>query len=204
MNTAKISAIARHRIGLDGYGVVSLVVMNGCPLRCTYCLNKFALEGKYTTFSPEELLERVQQDNLYFLASGGGITFGGGEPLLWAAFIKEFRSICNPDWKINVETSLNVPSENLESIAGDVDMFIIDIKDMDSDIYRSYTGIGNERVLDSLKYLVANGYSDKCVIRLPRIPDYNTEETISASKKMLEGMGFSRFNIFTYRKTEEQ
>lgn len=204
MNTARISTIARHRIGLDGFGVVTLVVMNGCPLRCCYCLNRFALEGKSSTFTPDGLLERVKQDNLYYLASGGGITFGGGEPLLWAAFIKDFCSICNTDWTISVETSLNVPSENLESIAEEVDLFIIDIKDMDNEIYRSYTGTGNERVLMNLRYLSENGFSEKCIIRLPLIPSYNTEENISSSKQILEGMGFTRFNIFNYRKTEEQ
>lgn len=124
--------------------------------------------------------------------------------MLWAAFIKDFCSICNTDWTISVETSLNVPSENLESIAEEVDLFIIDIKDMDNEIYRSYTGTGNERVLMNLRYLSENGFSEKCIIRLPLIPSYNTEENISSSKQILEGMGFTRFNIFNYRKTEEQ
>ena len=177
MNTAKISTIVRHRIGLDGYGVVTLVVMNGCPLRCRYCLNRFALEGKYSTLTPDGLLERVKQDNLYFMASGGGITFGGGEPLLWAAFIKDFCSICNTDWTISVETSLNVPLDNLESIAEEVDLFIIDIKDMDLEIYRSYTGTGNERVLKNLQHLSGNGFSEKCIIRLPLIPTSHTFAT---------------------------
>ena len=204
VNTANISTIARHRIGLDGYGVVTLVVMNGCPLRCKYCINRFALEGESSTFTPDGLLKRMMQDNLYFLASGGGITFGGGEPLLWAAFIKDFCSICDTNWTISVETSLNVPLENLESIAEDVDLFIIDIKDMDLEIYRSYTGTGNERVLKNLQYLSENGYSEKCIIRLPLIPSYNTEENIFSSEKILEGMGFSRFNKFNYRKPDEQ
>ncbi|MCQ2147902.1 MAG: radical SAM protein [Bacteroidales bacterium] len=104
--TAEIVSIARHRIGIDGYGVVMLVVMKGCPLRCRFCLNKHALNGKSASFTPEKLLERVAIDNLYYLASGGGITFGGGEPLLNADFIKSFINKCNPDWTINVEISL--------------------------------------------------------------------------------------------------
>lgn len=199
MNTAEISAISRHRIGVDGYGVVTLVIMNACPLRCRYCLNLFALEGKSTTFTPESLLERVQQDNLYFLATGGGVTFGGGEPLLQADFIKSFCSICNPEWNINIETSLNVPLDNLKMTVEEADTLIIDIKDMNNEIYHSYTGMSNGRVVENLRYLSENGYTGKCLIRLPLIPSFNKEDDVTASEDILKGMGFTRFNRFKYK-----
>lgn len=200
--TAEITSIARHRIGVDGYGVVTLVVMKGCPLRCRYCLNRHALDGKSVSFTPEKLLERVAVDNLYYLASGGGITFGGGEPLLNADFIRSFSDMCNPEWSINVETSLNIPIENLKLVADAVDLFIIDIKDMNNDVYRSYTGKDNDRVIENLKYLSDNGFARKCLIRIPQIPAFNTGKDTGHSKKILEELGFTRFNDFIYRVEE--
>ena len=77
-----------------------MVCFHGCPLRCRYCLNpfSFAENTAYTQMTPLELYQQVQVDELYFLATEGGVTFGGGEPLLRAEFIKEFRRICGKEW----------------------------------------------------------------------------------------------------------
>ena len=76
---AKIIGIERHRITTDGNGITTLVAFHGCPLRCKYCLNPQCLNEKLICRSttPQELLEEVRVDNLYFLATGGGVTFGG-------------------------------------------------------------------------------------------------------------------------------
>lgn len=95
-STAPIIGILRHRIAVDGDGVTTLVAFNSCPLRCAWCLNPQSLidDGKSEVMTPEELYEKVRIDELYFLASGGGITFGGGEPALRPQFIADFRRIC--------------------------------------------------------------------------------------------------------------
>ena len=100
-NKAPIFGISRHRIGTDGYGIKTLVTFMGCPLKCKYCINDVChvplpAEGYGIEWlSPQELYDRVKIDNLYFLATNGGITFGGGEPGLYADYIKEFKSICH-------------------------------------------------------------------------------------------------------------
>ncbi|MBR3733776.1 MAG: radical SAM protein, partial [Bacteroidaceae bacterium] len=88
-----IFAISRHRIATDGKGVTTLVAMHGCPLSCRYCLNPQCknVGAVLQDYSPQQLLSEVTGDNLYFLATGGGITFGGGEPLQYPDFIAEFR-----------------------------------------------------------------------------------------------------------------
>lgn len=155
--TAPIIGISRHRMASDGAGVTTLVGFHGCPLRCRYCLNphSFAEDSKRLLLSPEELYERVRVDQLYFLATGGGVTFGGGEPLLYPAFLKEFRHLCGPHWRLCAETSLSVPWESVEMAAEVVDEFIVDCKDTDGDIYRRYTGQSNEGMLENLARLVA-------------------------------------------------
>ncbi len=198
--TAPFIAINRHRLTTDGEGVTTLVGFHGCPLHCQYCLNAQCLQadGVWCRLTPGELYSEVEIDDLYFVATGGGICFGGGEPLLRSDFIKAFAEIMNPEWKLTIETSLNVPLENVKAIASLVQMWYVDIKDMNPDIYKAYGCKENKQVISNLQWLAANGYADKVIIRLPLIPEYNTEEDRQQSQQQLEKMGFTNFDKFNY------
>lgn len=198
---ADIAAVARHRIAIDGDGVNTLVVFMMCPLRCKYCLNPQTLDAglPHRTLTPDELYEETRKDELYFLATGGGVTFGGGEPLLRPDFIRAFRSLCGDEWKLNVETSLNVPEDNVRELMPVIDQWFIDIKDMDPDIYRKYTGRDNDRVRKNLRLLADSGLAGRCTLRIPHIPGYNENADRDRSIKELEAMGFSIFDRFEYK-----
>lgn len=198
--TAPLIAINRHRLTTDGEGVTTLVGFHGCPLHCEYCLNAQCLQadGVWCRLTPGELYSEVEIDDLYFVATGGGICFGGGEPLLRSDFIKAFAEIMNPEWKLTIETSLNVPLENVKAIAPLVQMWYVDIKDMNPDIYKAYGCKENKQVVSNLQWLAANGYADKVIIRLPLIPEYNTDEDRQMSQQQLEKMGFTNFDKFNY------
>ena len=198
--TAPFIAINRHRLTTDGEGVTTLVGFHGCPLHCEYCLNPQCLQadGVWRRLTPGELYSEVEIDDLYFMATGGGICFGGGEPLLRSDFIKAFAEIMNPEWKLTIETSLNVPLENVKAIASLVQMWYVDIKDMNPDIYKAYGCKENKQVIGNLQWLAANGYADKVIIRLPLIPEYNTDEDRQRSQQQLEKMGFTNFDKFNY------
>ncbi len=198
--TAPFIAINRHRLTTDGEGVTTLVGFHGCPLHCEYCLNAQCLQadGVWCRLTPGELYSEVEIDDLYFVATGGGICFGGGEPLLRSDFIKAFVGIMNPEWKLTIETSLNVPLENVKAIASLVQMWYVDIKDMNPDIYKAYGCKENKQVVSNLQWLAANGYADKVIIRLPLIPEYNTDEDRQRSQQQLEKMGFTNFDKFNY------
>ena len=198
--TAPFIAINRHRLTTDGEGVTTLVAFHGCPLHCEYCLNAQCLQadGVWCRLTPGELYSEVEIDDLYFMATGGGICFGGGEPLLRSDFIKAFAEIMNPEWKLTIETSLNVPLENVKAIASLVQMWYVDIKDMNPNIYKAYGCKENKHVISNLQWLAANGYADKVIIRLPLIPEYNTDEDRQQSQKELEEMGFTNFDKFNY------
>lgn len=198
--TAPFIAINRHRLTTDGEGVTTLVAFHGCPLHCEYCLNAQCLQadGVWCRLTPGELYSEVEIDDLYFVATGGGICFGGGEPLLRSDFIKAFAEIMNPEWKLTIETSLNVPLENVKAIASLVQMWYVDIKDMNPDIYKAYGCKENKQVVSNLQWLAANGYADKVIIRLPLIPEYNTDEDRQRSQQQLEDMGFTNFDKFNY------
>lgn len=198
--TAPFIAVNRHRLATDGEGVTTLVAFYGCPLRCRYCLNPQCLQvnGVWRRLTSGELYSEVEIDDLYFIATGGGICFGGGEPLLYPDFIRTFSKLMNPEWNLTVETSLNVPLENIKTIAALVQMWYIDIKDFSPTIYNAYTGKDNTQVIRNLVWLAANGYADKVILRLPLIPDYNTEEDRLLSQQRLEALGFAHFDKFTY------
>ena len=199
--TAPFVARARHRMQVDGQGVTTLVCFHGCSLRCHWCLNPFTLDPniKKEMLTPRELYEKVRIDELYFLATGGGVTFGGGEPLLYSDFLQEFRGICGTDWHLCAETALNVPWENVARVADCIDHFYIDCKDTNPDIYRRYTGQDNARMLDNLRRLLEIADPERITVRVPLIPGFNTEEDQIRSRNLLQTMGVVNFDLFTYK-----
>lgn len=206
METVPLIGIGRHRLATDGEGVTTLVAFHGCPLRCKYCLNPSSLspDGIWARYDCTKLYEEVKRDELYFLATGGGVTFGGGEPCLQSEFINDFRQLCGPQWKLTVETSLNVPKRNIEKLVPIIDTYIVDIKDANNDIYKRYTDKGNESVFENLRYLVEQGMAERIIVRTPIIPSYNTEEDIDRSTQLLKELGITRFDKFTYKTPNQE
>lgn len=199
--TAPVITASRLRMQTDGQGITTLVCFHGCPLRCKYCLNpfSFAPDTRRTLMTPQALYEQVRIDALYFVATGGGVTFGGGEPLLHAPFLMEFRRLCGPDWHLCAETSLAVPWENVRTAADCIDHFYIDCKDTDPEIYRSYTGKDNRLMLENLEKLLTLVGPERITARLPLIPGFNTEQARQNSKDLLRAMDITQFDLFTYR-----
>ena len=195
-----VIGISRHRIATDGEGVTTLVAFHQCTLRCQYCLNPQSLKP-YTAcqmLTPEQLVEVTRVDDLYYLATGGGVTFGGGEPALRHEFICRFRALCPPGWKIYLETSLNVPESHVEALIPVVDHFIVDIKDTNPAIYHAYTGGHVERALANLRLLADKQLHEHVTLRLPLIPGFNTPADVDKSEQMLREIGFARFDRFEY------
>ncbi len=205
--TMPVVSLNRHRLKTDGVGVTTLVASFGCPLTCKYCINKRtwdpAMLPKCVHMTPEQLYDKLKIDDLYFIATGGGVTFGGGESLLHADFIAAFREVCGNKWQITVETSLNVPTEKLLTILPVADAFIVDIKDMNPEIYKAYTGRNNDKVIEHLKILIKEK-SPECIrVRVPAIRDFNTKEDMEASVQILKEMGFTDIEVFPYIIREE-
>ena len=203
-----IMRISRLRMATDGNGVSTLIAFWGCPLHCKYCLNDqcHKREGVNETergaYTPEELIKVVSKDDLYFKMTGGGIVFGGGEPLLQSDFIHEVCNLVDPAWHKRIETSLNVEWRDFKFLIDDIDEWIIDIKDMNPNIYQKYTGCHNIRVIRNLKMLLKRVHPKKIWIRTPHIPGYNNDEDVEKSIRMLRNLGFTRIDEFVYECTQ--
>lgn len=198
MISAPVLGIDRHRIDSDGNGVRTLVAFYGCPLHCRYCLNDRCHDKPAAFMLTEELLKAVCIDDIYFRASGGGVTFGGGEPMLYPAFINEFRQISPDGWSIVVETSLNVDHASVEKCADAVDRFIVDIKTTDPCIYADYTGLPNHRVLDNLRWLISAISPDRITARVPDIEGFTSEADINATLSFINHLGITDIDRFSY------
>ena len=96
-----VFGISRLRMETDGDGVTTLVGCLGCPLRCRLCINPHAQNPAtpHRRLSAEQLVDELRVDGLYFSATGGGATFGGGEPLLHADCLAEFAEKRPADWR---------------------------------------------------------------------------------------------------------
>lgn len=192
-------SLTRLRMGTDGAGVTTLVAGAGCPLRCRWCLNgRILREGAPEPVTALELCERVRIDDLYFRATGGGVTFGGGESLLHAAFLRRFRELCPGEWNISVETSLAVDPGLVRLSLGAVDLYIVDCKDMDSQIYRCYTGGDAALMRENLRLVLEAAGPERVIVRVPLIPEYNTPEDQARSAETLRRMGVERLDLFSY------
>ena len=198
--TADIMHISRLKMGTDGEGITTLVTLWGCELDCRYCLNACCHDprSKNLELTADELKDAVKIDDLYFRMSDGGITFGGGEPLLQSGFIAAFCSLVPQEWKIRIETCLNTDWESIASVLRYIDHWYIDLKDTDSEIYLKYTGKDNAAVKENLSRLYALAGPERLTLRIPCIPGFNRREDLERSLKELEAFYCDK-EIFTYR-----
>lgn len=201
--TIPVFHIARLRMNSDGQGITSLVGIAGCPNRCKYCINASWLQKTPRNITPQHLYELLKVDDLYFRITGGGVTFGGGEPLIWSDGILEFAKIVQGAWNINVETSLNVPWENVEKVLPYVKLFIVDAKDMNDEIYRIYTDCDGDQVRRNLERLV-KFTPDHVLVRLPLIPGFNSVDDVKKSRQYLEELGVEQIDTFTYKEVRAE
>ena len=189
-------------MGTDGDGIRTLIILTGCPLRCKYCINPFTWNNEIEPkqYSAETLYAKILVDRPYMIATNGGITFGGGEPLLQSDLICEFREICDKEITIYVETSLNVSWNNIEKCVDLVDKFYVDIKAVDNNIYREYTGADLNVALENLRRLLDRVGNKNIIVRIPVIPEFTTEVMQYQYVEKLKDMGITEFDLFEYKK----
>jgi len=147
-------------------------------VRCGACVEACmpgALKRYGMEMTAEETAQKLLEDRLFFITSGGGVTVSGGEPLLQSEFVAEVFSILK---KHGVHTAVDtcgcVPWQAFENVLGKTDLFLYDLKHMDSAAHKRGTGRDNELICENLIRLGASGA--KIEIRMPIIPGYNADD----------------------------
>ncbi len=150
----------------------------------------------------EEVLETIEQDRLFYDQSGGGVTFSGGEPLAQAAFLLELLKACGRrGFHRAVDTSGCADAGQLMAVADQTDLFLYDLKLMDSDRHRKYTGIPNEGILSNLELLARRGAT--VIVRIPVIPGVNTDDdnAVQTARFLTALPGIRRVHLLPYHNT---
>ncbi|MBK5195440.1 MAG: pyruvate formate lyase-activating protein [Proteiniphilum sp.] len=139
---------------VDGPGIRFVVFLQGCPLRCLYCHNPDTWEkgeGSYR-MTPEELLEEVMRYKSFI--AKGGVTVTGGEPLMQAAFVREFFLLCREQ---GIHTALDTAGAIWTQAVRDAldvtDLVLLDVKSIDRVQHKELTGAKITNTLSSLDYL---------------------------------------------------
>ncbi|GAB6181269.1 choline TMA-lyase-activating enzyme [Desulfotomaculum defluvii] len=157
----------------------------GCR-KCESVCPKQALSVVGSDKTISEVLEIIEQDALFYHSSGGGVTLGGGEVTAQPEFAANLLTECKRmGIHTAIETSGYVKLDNLLMIAQFTDLFLYDIKHIDSDHHYELTGVRNERILDNLSELIRRGFNVK--VRMPLIRGLNdSEDTIRRTLEFLQ------------------
>ena len=187
----------KHYAIHDGPGIRQTVFLKGCPLSCWWCHNPESRSREIFSYKKEEsidgrtvcqtetvgqnytvpeLMAEIEKDLIFFEESDGGVTFSGGEPLLQFDFLMAVLEECQQQ-SIHtcVDTIGFVPMEKMKKVAGLTDLFLFDLKQMDDDLHKQYTGVSNRLILENLQMLDKLGKD--IWIRYPLIPGMNDDES---------------------------
>lgn len=141
-----------------------------CVTACPERLRRVAGEE----ISAEELARRLMENGDYYAQTGGGVTFSGGEPLMQADFVLETISLLPPDTHTAVETSGYASAETFLRFRDTFRLVMFDLKSMDNEVHKRYTGVSNERILHNARLLCEG--KTPFIIRIPVIPGVNDNE----------------------------
>ncbi len=198
----------------DGPGIRTIVFLKGCVLRCRWCCNpesqNYAVEEMETAgkkkiigrdVTVEEVLKEVEKDNSYYRRSGGGITLSGGEAL------------CQPDFGAALlfgahEQGINTAMESMacaefstiERFLSNLDLYLMDIKHMDAEKHKAFTGKSNELMLENAKK-IAQSHTE-LIIRVPVVPGFNdTPREIGEIARYAAGLkGVKEMHLLPYHR----
>ena len=196
----------------DGEGIRFGIFLGGCPLRCAYCHNPDTWDMHATReYTADELLQKIKRYKPYFRASGGGVTFSGGEPLLQAHALCSLVGLLTQEGiAYTVDTSGAVElTEDVKQVLLGADLVILDLKFATPEDYRHYSGGDLSRTLSTLEFLVEN--RQRIWVRTVVVPGINdSEEALLAYVRLLspyrdqilkyELLPFHTMGFFKYEK----
>ncbi|MDS0528239.1 glycyl-radical enzyme activating protein [Clostridium sp. SHJSY1] len=170
-----IKACKKGAISINNKDFIDRDICTACGECVNVCpASALILKGKKMTV--EQVVKELKKDSINYRRSGGGITLSGGEPLVQSDFSKELLKACKVQgWHTAIETTGYGSVESIEKVFPYIDLALMDIKNMNSNIHKKYTGVSNEIILKNAKRI---SQITKMVVRVPVIPEFNSSEDI--------------------------
>lgn len=192
----------------DGPGIRTVIFFKGCPLQCSWCHNPesqspdpelffdpdYCIQcgncntgcntlarrsiGKY--YAPEELAGIIVRDKVFYETSGGGVTFSGGEPLLFIDYLRQVAEIIKQETiSIAIETCGYFDFHEFDTkLMPLVDLIFYDLKLMNREMHCQYTGKSNELIIANFKKLL--NCKQNLIPRTPLVPGItDTDENLA-------------------------
>jgi pyruvate formate lyase activating enzyme len=196
----------------DGPGIRTTVFLKGCPLACRWCHNPEGQSRQPQTmhspsgdrtagqvYTAHELAKLLNQQAAILKANEGGVTFSGGEPLLQAAFVAQVIDLLDGVHTL-LDTSGYGRERDLRRLLERVDLVFYDLKLVDWEAHRRFTGCSNDRILSNLQVVSASG--KPFVIRVPLVPGItDTDENQAAIAEVGRGLpGLVRVDLLPYNR----
>ncbi|MGI6112140.1 MAG: glycyl-radical enzyme activating protein [Bilifractor sp.] len=188
----RIFDIQRYSVH-DGTGIRTIVFLKGCVLRCRWCCNPESQEygiqqmrladGSVRTFGEdttvEAVMKTVNSDRMYYRRSGGGLTLSGGESLCQPEFARDLLHAAKDEgFSTAMESMACADYSHIEALLPWLDQYLMDIKHMNGEKHREFTGRDNALMLENARRTAASGQCE-LIIRTPVIPTFNdTDEEI--------------------------
>lgn len=157
------------------------VLCGACAMACP----SKAMEMAGKEYTVEELMTEIRKESVFFEESGGGVTVCGGEPLMHKGLLLPLLDACGAEnFHRCVDTTLFAERSLIKEVACRCELFLVDLKLMDSARHKHFTGVSNEQILANIEYLAAIG--KQFIIRIPLIKEVNAdEENLTASALFL-------------------
>lgn len=199
----------------DGPGIRTIVFLKGCAFRCRWCCNPesqsyeiqtMITAGKEKTIGRDvtvaEVMEEVRKDAAHYRRSGGGLTLSGGESLLQMDFASDLLLAAHLEGYNTALESTGFAdfSQIEEKILPHLDLFLMDIKHINSAKHKLFVGQPNEKVLENARKIAESG--QKLIIRVPVIPTFNdTPEEILDIARFARGLkGVEQIHLLPYHR----
>lgn len=196
----------------DGPGIRTSVFMKGCPLSCSWCHNPEGRSGAPQvirspagervagkSYAAPELAALLNRQADVLRANEGGVTFSGGEPMLQAEFVAEVIDLLD-DVHVLLDTSGYAMEEDFRRVVRRTQLVFFDLKLMDREAHRRYTGVDNDLILHNLGVLTE--LAVPFVARVPLIPGVtDTDENLAAIAEKVRGRpNLVRVDLLPYNK----
>lgn len=171
-----VEACPSKALLLTKQGVIrnrELCVVCGC---CADACTTEATEKIGKKIAPHEIVEIVAGDNVFYDSSGGGVTISGGEPTFQADFLLEILQLMK-DGGIHtaLETCGYFEEKLVDKLPQLVDLFLFDIKHIEAETHKSFTGVSNARILSNFSNILSRIGSERIFPRIPVIPGFNAD-----------------------------